>query len=229
MDRIAENLNRVKDTLQDGVQLVAVSKYHPIEELQQAYDAGQRVFGESHVQEVAAKETALPKDIQWHFIGHLQTNKVKYLAPFVTLIHSADSPKLFKEINKQAEKCGRTINCLLQLHIAQEETKFGFTMEEAEEYLMSEELQSLKNVQIVGVMAMATNTDDEEQIAAEFESVRNFFTRMKQSVFADNPNFREISMGMSGDYLIAQQHGSTMVRVGSMIFGERDYSKPFTI
>lgn len=229
MDRIAENLNRVKDTLQDGVQLVAVSKYHPIEELQQAYDAGQRVFGESHVQEVTAKEAALPKDIQWHFIGHLQTNKVKYLAPFVTLIHSADSPKLFKEINKQAEKCGRTINCLLQLHIAQEETKFGFTMEEAEEYLMSEELQSLKNVQIVGVMAMATNTDDEEQIAAEFESVRNFFTRMKHNVFADNPNFREISMGMSGDYLIAQQHGSTMVRVGSMIFGERDYSKPFTI
>lgn len=229
MDRIAENLNRVKDTLQDGVQLVAVSKYHPIEELQQAYDAGQRVFGESHVQEVTAKEAALPKDIQWHFIGHLQTNKVKYLAPFVTLIHSADSPKLFKEINKQAEKCGRTINCLLQLHIAQEETKFGFTMEEAEEYLMSEELQSLKNVQIVGVMAMATNTDDEEQIAAEFESVRNFFTRMKHNVFADNPNFREISMGMSGDYLIAQQHGSTMVRVGSMIFGESDYSKPFTI
>lgn len=229
MDRIAENLNRVKDTLQDGVQLVAVSKYHPIEELQQAYDAGQRVFGESHVQEVTAKEAVLPKDIQWHFIGHLQTNKVKYLAPFVTLIHSADSPKLFKEINKQAEKCGRTINCLLQLHIAQEETKFGFTMEEAEEYLMSEELQSLKNVQIVGVMAMATNTDDEEQIAAEFESVRNFFTRMKHNVFADNPNFRKISMGMSGDYLIAQQHGSTMVRVGSMIFGERDYSKPFTI
>ncbi len=231
---IEDNLREVLSTLSEGVKLVAVSKYHPVSELQQAYDAGQRIFGESHVQELAAKEEVLPKDIQWHFIGHLQTNKVKYMAPFVSLIHSVDSVKLLKEIDKQGAKCGRVIDCLLQLHIADEDTKFGFTPDELKEQLTNGELQPLangnsgntafSNVRIVGLMAMATNTDDEEQIAAEFNSVKYLFDELKREVFKDNAHFTEISMGMSGDYLIAQQHGSTMVRVGSMIFGERDYS-----
>lgn len=226
---IKENLIDVKATLKEGVELVAVSKYHPVEELQEAYNAGQRVFGESHVQELVAKEAVLPKDIKWHFIGHLQTNKVKYIAPFVTLIHSVDSVKLLKEINRQAEKCGRVIDCLLQLHIAQEETKFGFTPAEVSSFLESGEWKQYANVRIVGIMAMATNTDDEKQIAGEFVSVKNVFDTLKASLFAADDSFKEISMGMSGDYQIAQQCGSTMVRVGSMIFGARDYSKPFAV
>lgn len=226
---IAENLQRVKETLKPGVQLVAVSKYHPVADLREAYDAGQRVFGESHVQELVAKHEVLPQDIEWHFIGHLQTNKVKYMASFVSLIHSADSVKLLKEINKQALKSERVVDVLLQLHVAAEETKFGFTPEEVVALLENDEWKSWTHVRIVGLMAMATNTDDEEQIAQEFERVKNLFFALKERFFAEEPSFRQLSMGMSGDYLIAQEHGSTMVRVGSMIFGYRDYSQPFQL
>ena len=226
---IAENLNSVRATLKEGVELVAVSKYHPVEELQEAYDAGQRVFGESHVQEMVAKHEVLPEDIRWHFIGHLQTNKVKYMAGFVSLIHSVDSLKLLKEIDKQARKVGRRIDVLLQLHVAEEETKFGFSFDEVLAMLDGEEWRTMEGVRIVGLMAMATNTDDEGQIANEFEAVRGLFDVVKSRFFSEEPSFREISMGMSGDYLIAQEHGSTLVRVGSMIFGERDYSKPFSL
>lgn len=227
---IKDRLYELKETLNPGVELVAVSKYHPVDELQQAYDAGQRIFGESHVQELVAKEAALPKDIKWHFIGHLQTNKVKYMASFVSLIHSVDSEKLLKEINRQAEKNGRIIDCLLQLHIAKEETKFGFTPQEVTDFLQSGEWRSqMSNVRIVGLMAMATNTDDEQQIADEFLQVKSLFDKLKNTVFVSDDYFKEISMGMSGDYQIAQNCGSTMVRVGSMIFGNRDYSKPFTV
>lgn len=226
---IAENLNRVRAQIQPNTELVAVSKYHPVEELQEAYDAGQRVFGESHVQELVAKHEVLPQDIRWHFIGHLQTNKVKYIVPFVSLIHSADSVKLLREINKQGQKVERVVDVLLQLHVAEEETKFGFTPEELVAMLEDGEWRMWKFVRMVGVMAMATNTDDEEQIAEEFERVHNIFRMLKDRFFVTEETFKEISMGMSGDYLIAQAHGSTMVRVGSMIFGERDYSKPFKV
>lgn len=226
---IAENLNRVRAQIQPNTELVAVSKYHPVEELQEAYDAGQRVFGESHVQELVAKHEVLPQDIRWHFIGHLQTNKVKYIVPFVSLIHSADSVKLLREINKQGQKVERVVDVLLQLHVAEEETKFGFTAEELVAMLEDGEWRVWKYVRMVGVMAMATNTDDEEQIAEEFERVHNIFRMLKDRFFVTEEAFKEISMGMSGDYLIAQAHGSTMVRVGSMIFGERDYSKSFKV
>lgn len=222
---IAENLKTVLASLKPGVALVAVSKFHPVEALQEAYDAGQRVFGESHVQELVAKQEVLPKDIEWHFIGHLQTNKVKYMAPFVSLIHAVDSVKLLKEIDKQAQKCGRVIDVLLQIHVAKEETKFGFTPDEVVDVLEAGEWKTLPNVRVVGLMAMATNTDDEGQIAEEFDTVRQLFARLKERFFAESPDFKVLSMGMSGDYLIAQEHGSTMVRVGSMIFGERDYSR----
>jgi len=221
---IAENLNRIKATLHPGVKLVAVSKYHPVSELQEAYDAGQRIFGENLVQELVGKEAVLPKDIQWHYIGHLQTNKVKYIAPFVSLIHAVDSIKLLKEIDKQAHKVNRVIDCLLQLHIAVEETKFGLTLDELVSLVDSDEFKQLKNVRVVGLMAMATNTDDEAQVNNEFATVKGFFDKIHQTFFADAPYFTELSMGMSGDYLLAQEHGSTMVRVGSSIFGERDYS-----
>ncbi|MBQ7156626.1 MAG: YggS family pyridoxal phosphate-dependent enzyme [Bacteroidaceae bacterium] len=225
---ISQNLNRVKESLSEGVRLVAVSKYHPVAELQEAYDAGQRVFGESHVQELVAKYEVLPKDIEWHFIGHLQTNKVKYLAPFVSLIHAVDSMKLLREIDKQAQKCGRVIDCLLQLHVAQEETKFGFAPDELLDVLSQEEWRELHGVRVVGLMCMATNTDDEAQIHSEFRLAYDTFCKVRDKYFPAEASFRELSMGMSGDYLIAQQEHSTMVRVGSMIFGERDYSKPFT-
>lgn len=218
---IAENLQKVKAVLKPGVRLVAVSKFHPVEAIQEAYDAGQRVFGESHVQELVEKEKVLPKDIEWHFIGHLQTNKVKYMAPFVSLIHSMDSLKLMKEIEKQAQKCDRVIDVLLQIHVAAEETKFGFTPDEVVQMLAEGEWKACTHVRIVGLMAMATNTDDEAQIASEFETVHQLFQTLKTSTFSDSPYFQTLSMGMSGDYQLAQEHGSTMVRVGSMIFGER--------
>ena len=222
---IAENLNDVKATLKESVELVAVSKYHPVEELQEVYDAGQRIFGESHVQELVAKHEVMPKDIKWHFIGHLQTNKVKYMASFVSLIHSVDSLKLLKEIDKQARKVGRRIDVLLQLHVAEEQTKFGFLPDEVVTMLEDGEWKLMEGVRIVGLMAMATNTDDEELVAAEFERVMELFGVVKERFFADEPSFSELSMGMSGDYLIAQEYGCTLVRIGSMIFGERDYNK----
>ena len=220
---ISENLQKIRATLKPDVRLVAVSKFHPVEALQEAYDAGQRIFGENHVQELVAKEAVLPRDIEWHFIGHLQTNKVKYIAPFVSLIHSMDSLKLMKEIDKQGQKCGRVIDALLQIHVAAEETKFGFTPEEVIKMLAEGEWKNYTHVRLVGLMAMATNTDDDAQIAREFDTVQRLFHTLKTNYFADNPEFNQLSMGMSGDYLIAQQHGSTLVRVGSMIFGPRIY------
>ena len=221
---IAENLQRIRETLRPGVQLVAVSKFHPVEALQEAYEAGQRIFGESHVQELVAKQAVLPHDIEWHFIGHLQTNKVKYIAPFISLIHAVDSVKLLKEIDKQAGKADRVVDVLLQLHVAQEETKFGFTPDELLQMLADGEWKALSHVRIAGLMAMASNTDDEEQIAREFDTVAQTFATARERFFADSSSFSQLSMGMSGDYLIAQQHGSTMVRIGTTIFGQRDYS-----
>lgn len=218
---IRNNLLEVKANLPEDVLLVAVSKYHPVEALQEAYDAGQKVFGESHVQELVGKHEVLPKDIIWHFIGHLQTNKVKYIAPFISLIHAVDTMKLMKEINRQAEKAGRVIDCLLQMHIAQEETKFGFAPDELKAMLADGEWKEMKNVKIVGLMCMATNTDDDEQVRSEFRYARSIFDSIKAEHFAQDADFKHLSMGMSGDYPIAVEEGSTMVRVGSRIFGNR--------
>ena len=220
---VKDNLLAVKQTLKENVKLVAVSKYQPIELLEEAYEAGQRVFGESHALEVRDKAEALPKDIEWHFIGHLQTNKVKYIAPFVSCIESVDSLKLMQEINKQALKNGRVIDCLLQFHVAQEETKSGFSLEECEQVLSSEEFTSLKNIRIIGVMGMATYTEDEKQIRKEFKTLVANFAYLKMAYFSANQDFKEISMGMTDDYQIAMSEGSTIVRVGSGIFGEREY------
>ncbi|MCK3683363.1 YggS family pyridoxal phosphate-dependent enzyme [Maribellus sp. YY47] len=220
---IAKNLLEIKKGLPAGVQLVAVSKTKPNAAILEAYEAGQRVFGENKVQELAQKYEELPKDIEWHFIGHLQSNKVKYMAPFVSLIHGVDSLKLLKTINKEAAKNKRTIRCLLQFHIAEESTKFGLSEEEAMEMLDSGEVQALENVEIAGVMGMATYTDDENQIRKEFRVLHNIFSALKNRYFATSGSFREISMGMSDDYPIAMEEGSTMIRVGSKIFGERNY------
>ncbi len=220
---IKENLEQFKAELPTHVKLVAVSKTKPVEVLQEAYDAGQRVFGENKAQEMAAKYEALPKDIEWHFIGHMQTNKVKYIAPFVSLIHSVDSEKVLREINKQAAKNNRVINCLLQFHIAEESTKFGLNMEEASTLVESKE--NYKNVRFAGVMGMATFTDNKEQIRREFNQLYHFFQTLKQEFFPHDEVFKEISMGMSGDYKIAIDEGSTMVRIGTRIFGKREYGK----
>lgn len=223
MTHIQEEIQTIKSGLPKGVRLVAVSKYHPIEALQEAYDGGQRIFGESKVQEMTSKYEALPKDIEWHFIGHLQTNKIKYMAPYVALIHGVDSYKLLAEINKQAAKVDRIIPCLLQIHIAQEETKFGFTPDECRAMLEQGEWKNLDHVRIAGVMGMATNTEDEKQIAQEFATLSHFFHETKETYFKDIPYYKEISMGMSDDYPLAIEHGSTLIRIGSRIFGERIY------
>ncbi len=217
---IKENLQNIKSKLPNHVCLVAVSKTKPIEALEEAYHAGQRVFGENYVQELVDKVQHLPKDIEWHFIGHLQSNKVKYIAPFVTLIHGVDSFSLLKEINKQALKQNKIIDCLLQLYIAKEETKFGLTFEEVEQLLVSEDYGNMKNVSIKGFMAMASNTDNETQIEKEFLSVLNFSKKMIP--YIPNP---VLSYGMSGDYTLAIKCGSNMIRVGSSIFGVRNYTK----
>ena len=218
---VKDNLLAVKQTLKENVKLVAVSKYQPIVLLEEAYEAGQRVFGESHALEVRDKAEAMPKDIEWHFIGHLQTNKVKYIAPFISCIESVDSLKLMQEINKQALKNDRVIDCLLQFHVAQEETKSGFSLEECEQVLSSEEFSNLKNIRIIGVMGMATYTEDEKQIRKEFKTLVANFAYLKMAYFSANQDFKEISMGMTDDYKIAMSEGSTIVRVGSGIFGER--------
>jgi pyridoxal phosphate enzyme (YggS family) len=218
---VKDNLLAVKQTLKENVKLVAVSKYQPIELLEEAYEAGQRVFGESHALEVRDKAEAMPKDIEWQFIGHLQTNKVKYIAPFISCIESVDSLKLMQEINKQALKNDRVIDCLLQFHVAQEETKSGFSLEECEQVLSSDEFASLKNIRIIGVMGMATYTEDEKQIRKEFKTLVANFAYLKMAYFSANHEFKEISMGMTDDYKIAMSEGSTIVRVGSGIFGER--------
>jgi pyridoxal phosphate enzyme (YggS family) len=218
---IAKNIDFVKSNLPVHVQLVAVSKTKPAEMLMEAYRYGQRAFGENKVQEMVWKYEELPKDIEWHLIGHLQTNKVKYVAPFVHLIHGVDSFKLLKTIHSEAKKVNRIIPCLLQFHIAEEETKFGFSMDEAIEMLQSPEFGNLENVRISGVMGMATYTDDENRIRKEFAHLKVMFDKLRLEYFSENPDFKEISMGMSGDYLIAIEEGSTMVRIGSTIFGER--------
>lgn len=220
---ITESLKQVLNELPEGVRLVAVSKFHPNEAIEEAYRAGQRVFGESKVQEMTSKHESLPKDIEWHFIGHLQTNKIKYIVPYVALIHGIDSYKLLAEVNKQAGKIGRTVNCLLQLHIAREETKFGFSFDECRDMLVSGEWKTFQNIRICGLMGMATNTENTEQIKTEFCSLRNFFREVKVKWFSDSEAFKELSMGMSHDYREAIATGSTLVRIGSKIFGERNY------
>lgn len=221
---IQENLNIVRATVPSDVTLIAVSKTKPVSDLQEAYDAGQRIFGENKALEMRDKYQELPKDIQWHFIGHLQTNKIKYIAPFVTLIHAIDSLPLLEAVNKEAAKNNRVIDCLLQFHIAQEETKFGLDMEEAKSLLESESFKNLKNINICGVMGMATFTDDVAQVRNEFKNLKNIFETLKENYFKANDSFKEISMGMSDDYPIAIEEGATMVRVGSKIFGARNYN-----
>lgn len=221
---IKENLHHIKSSLPAEVTLIAVTKTHPVEKLQEVYAAGHKIFGENKVQEMVDKYEQLPKDIEWHLIGHLQSNKVKYIAPFVSLIHSVDSLKLLQEINKQAQKNNRVINCLLQIYIANEETKFGLSFEEAETLINSIEFKSLQNIKIVGLMGMATNTDDESQIRSEFKSLKLFFSKYSK-LSTLNFELSTLSMGMSSDYSIAISEGSTMIRVGSLIFGERNYNK----
>ena len=204
--------------------MVAVSKTKPVEDIREAYDAGQRVFGENHALEMRDKHEVLPNDIDWHFIGHLQTNKIKYIIQYVRLIHSIDTFNLLQAVNKEAAKHERVVDCLLQFHIAEEETKFGLNMEEAEEILNSDAFKAMKNVRICGVMGMATNTDDMTQVRKEFKHLIEIFNTLKTKYFTDSERFKEISMGMSHDYPIAIEEGSTMVRVGSKIFGERNYN-----
>lgn len=222
---IKENLEQIFTTIPNHVKLVAVSKFKPNEAILEAYETGQRSFGENKVQELKQKFEDLPKDIEWHFIGHLQTNKVKYIAPFVSLIHSADSYKLLQAIDKEGSKNNRIINCLLQFHIATEETKFGLSLDEAQEFLANEEFQKMKHISIVGVMGMATFTDDEKQIVHEFKSLKFIFEELKSKFFASKPDFKEISMGMSDDYKFAIEQGSTIIRIGSNIFGSRQYTQ----
>ncbi|GAB5418658.1 MAG: YggS family pyridoxal phosphate-dependent enzyme [Crocinitomicaceae bacterium] len=219
---IKEALNTVRQEIPENVALVAVSKTKPVALIQEAYDEGQRIFGENRVQEMTEKYEQLPQDVQWHAIGHLQTNKVKYIAPFVAMIHAVDSMKLLKEINKQAKKNNRVIDCLLQFHIAEEESKYGLQLDTARDLLESEEFVEMQNVSIVGLMGMATFTDDTEKVREEFRTLENYFQVIKSHYFKFNDAFEHISMGMSGDYPIAIEEGSTMVRIGSAIFGNRN-------
>jgi len=221
MSTIQENLLNIKQSLPEEVTLVAVSKTKPIADLQEAYNAGQRIFGENKIQEMVEKYDALPKDIKWHMIGHLQSNKVKYMAHFVDLIHGVDKFSTLKEINKQAKKHDRVINCLLQAKIAKEETKFGLSFKEIETILFSEEIKELKNIKIVGFMGMATFTENENQLEEEFLSLKSFFDNQQKTT----ASFNTLSMGMSGDYQIAIKNGSNLVRVGSAIFGHRNYNQ----
>jgi pyridoxal phosphate enzyme (YggS family) len=218
---IKAHLEEIRSSLPASTILIAVSKTHPIERIREAYEAGQRDFGENKVQELVEKYEALPKDIRWHMIGHLQSNKVKYIAPFVYLIHGVDSFNLLKEINKQGQKNGRQISCLLQFHIAQEDTKFGLSLEEAKAFLAGPEFSLLNHVRICGVMGMATFTENTAQIRKEFQSLHAIYQQLKSSYFSSNAEFKEISMGMSDDYPIAIEQGSTLIRVGSKIFGKR--------
>ena len=231
--RPSQIINSIKQSLPDCVRLVAVSKYHPASLIQEAYEGGQRIFGESHVQELVQKYQALPKDIEWHFIGHLQTNKVKYIAPFVSLIHAVDSEHLIQEIDKQAKRCQRTIPILLEVHVAKEETKYGFTPDELLRFMEGGAWQQYENVCFSGLMCMATNTDNETLIASEFEQAHQLYLKIKSILSSSSANqdakaspsgqWKECSWGMSSDYPIAIRHGSTMVRIGSLIFGERIY------
>lgn len=220
---VRNRLLNIKESLPQGTVLVAVSKFHPAESILAAYEAGQRDFGESRAQELVAKHSALPADIQWHFIGHLQQNKVKHVVPSVSLIHSVDNLKLLQEIDKQAARCGRIIPCLLQLHVAQEETKFGFTPEECRSMLEAGNWKACHHVQISGIMCMASNTDNQEQVGKEFQTAYHFFEEAKNEFFKNDTSFHIRSWGMSHDYQIALAEGSNMVRIGTAIFGERTY------
>ena len=217
---ISENIKKYKAELPENVKLVAISKTKPNEDLLEAYEAGQRIFGENKIQEMTDKWESLPKNIEWHMVGHVQRNKVKYMAPFVGLIHAVDSLKLLKEINNRAKNEERTIKCLLQIKIAEEDSKFGISREEAEEILNSEAYKKMENAEVVGLMGMATFTEDESQVKAEFLKLKSIFDDFKEKY----PSIKELSMGMSGDYKIAVECGSTMVRIGSSIFGERNYN-----
>ena len=218
-------MEKIRATVPEGVTLVAVSKTKPISDIQEAYDAGQRIFGENYPQEMRDKHEVLPTDIQWHFIGHLQTNKIKYIIPFVTLIHSIDTANLLEAVNKEAKKHDRVVDCLLQFHIALEETKFGLDLDEARQLLDSEAFKQMENVRICGVMGMGTFTDDMEEVRKEFKHLKSIFDTLKKAYFADQPQFKEISMGMSEDYPIAIEEGATLIRVGSKIFGARVYNR----
>jgi pyridoxal phosphate enzyme (YggS family) len=220
---VKEKLNEVRESLPQGVQLVAISKFHPEEYVLAAYEEGQRIFGESHEQELARKVQSLPSDIEWHFIGHLQTNKVKYIAPYISMIEAVDSLKLLREIEKQAAKADRVVRVLLELHIAEEATKYGLTLDACRELLADGEWRQMPHVQICGLMMMASNVDDEAQIAQEFQTAARFFDEVKQQYFPTDDAFCERSWGMSHDYHIAVQNGSTMVRIGTTIFGPRVY------
>lgn len=221
---IQQRLAAVRDTLAEGVRLVAVSKYHPVEAIEACYREGQRLFGESHEQEIRAKHEALPGDIEWHFIGHLQTNKVRYIAPYINMVESVDSLKLLREISKQATRCGRTIDVLLEIRVAEEATKYGLSLDECRALLSQGEWRELTGIRLRGLMTMATNTDDREQIRREFTTAATFFDEVKTQHFADDSLFTERSWGMSHDYRIAQECRATMVRVGTTIFGEREYA-----
>jgi len=221
---IKDNLLEIKNRLPSQVKLIAVSKTYPASAVEEAYKAGQRIFGENKVQEMCEKHELLPTDIEWHLIGHLQSNKVKYMAPFVAMIHSVDSLKLLQEINKQAQKNNRVIKCLLQIYIASEETKFGLDKTECKALLDSPDFKAMDNIKIVGLMGMATNTDNTEQIKSEFASLQALFTEIRNTYNHKNIQLSELSMGMSSDYKIAIEEGSTMIRVGSSIFGARQYN-----
>ncbi|NLJ00704.1 MAG: YggS family pyridoxal phosphate-dependent enzyme [Bacteroidales bacterium] len=218
---IESRVNALRKTIPEGVKIVAVSKFHPTETILQAYDAGQRVFGESRVQELIVKQPELPQDIEWHFVGNLQRNKVKQIAPFISLIHSVGSERLIKEINKQGKANNRVIPCLLQIHIAEEETKSGFSPDECRRFLTDKKWREYPNVQLVGVMGMATFTDDKEKVREEFRLLKTLFDEWKSDFFSDDPSFKEISMGMSDDHPTAIEEGSTMIRLGTILFGER--------
>lgn len=220
---ITRNINELKASLPANVTLVAVSKFHPVEALQEAYKAGQRIFGESRAQELTAKQKVLPGDIEWHFIGPLQSNKVKDIAPFIHTIQSIDSVKLLQEVNKQAAKQDRIIRVLLEIHIAQEEAKHGFSQDECRELLQELTPDTYPHIRICGLMGMATNTDDMKRVQDEFHHLHTFFIELKETIFKENPEFCELSMGMSHDYPVAIREGSTMIRVGTHIFGEREY------
>ena len=223
MINVKENIRKLQDSLPKGVGLVAVSKFHPVELLRDAYDAGQRIFGESRAQELLQKVGQMPDDVKWHFIGHLQTNKVRAIVPYVAMIHSIDSEKLLRVVDSEAERAGRVVDVLLQLHVAQEETKYGMTADECVAMVESGVLAELTHVRVCGVMGMATNTDDENEIRAEFRKIKQVFDLLHEGCLHDSDCFREISMGMSDDYQIAVEEGSTLVRVGHSIFGERQY------
>lgn len=220
---IAENLKKIKETIPDHVSLVAVSKFHPYTEVKELYDAGQRIFGESRMQEISSKHTLLPSDIEWHFIGHLQRNKVKDIIPYIHTIHSVDSERLLEEINVQSAKQQKKVKCLLQLHIAKEDSKYGFDFDECRKLLASKNWKSNEYTYIGGVMGMATFTDDTDLVRREFKKLKLFFNELKETFFVGDDRFKDISMGMSGDYQIAIEEGSTMIRIGTSLFGEREY------